>query len=184
MVPVVGAPFNLAMAAYDFGEGDYVGGGLGVLATGLDVVGIGATIDDFKAAGLVRQASPLRFSQAKASPLFKDEGKFAGKTISDVADALRAGTLTPNDVPVTNVKIGNVRLIESTRSSLALRQSGIPESAWVLKRLRGKEIVNKILQRLADNKLTKEGTETLRITWSGPNTSTLRGSGPLRQVQP
>jgi RHS repeat-associated protein len=155
-------------------------------------VAIGITEDIQRAAGLASiLAAPeagafgdvettLNFSQKTASPFFSSEGTFAESTISDIATQLRDGTLTPADVPIQTVTIDGNTLIINTRSALALRQAGIPQSAWNLVDQTGNaEIVANITTRLANNGLTSAGTSTLRITGSGANASTYIGSGTI-----
>ncbi len=155
-------------------------------------VAIGITQDIQRAAGLATiLAAPeagalgdaetaLSFSQRTASPWFSEGSLFEGSTISDVASQLRAGTLNPADVPIQTVTIDGNILIVNTRSALALRQAGVPQSAWTLVDQSGNAgIVNGVATRLANNGLTSAGTPVLRITGSGANASTLTGSGSI-----
>lgn len=115
----------------------------------------------------------LRFTQTTASPMFSAEGAFAGRSINQVAGALRSGAMNAAEVPVEFIERGGARLIVNTRSSLALRQAGIPESGWTLINRTGvPEVEANITGRLLRNGLGNEGTEVLRITGSGPNAST------------
>jgi hypothetical protein len=121
------------------------------------------------------KSGPLRFTQTTASPMFSAEGSFAGRSISQVADALRSGTMTAADVPVEFIVRDGNRLIVNTRSSLALRQAGIPEAQWnLINRTGVAEVEANITQRLLRNGLGNEGTEVLRITGSGSGASTYR----------
>jgi filamentous hemagglutinin len=88
---------------------------------------------------------------------------------------LRNGQLKPKEVPITYIERDGVKLIENTRSSLALRRANIPESAWNLINKTGDlTIVAKITERLARNELTNSGTDVLRITGEGKNASSLK----------
>ncbi len=70
------------------------------------------------------------YAQRTFSPAFSSGGTFAGQTVQDVANALRAGTLRTADVPIQYiVKDGNVLLL-NTRSAQALEQAGISRSVW------------------------------------------------------
>lgn len=120
-------------------------------------------------------APVLRFTQTTASPWFHPEGKFAGLTISDVAAQLRAGTLKIADVPVTVV---GDSLIVNTRSSLALRQAGIPQSQWRIIPGTAQDAAD-IAARLSHNSLGPTGTDVIRITGSGSGSSTWIGSGTI-----
>lgn len=120
-------------------------------------------------------AAPLRFTQTTASPWFSAEGTFAGQTISDVSAKLRAGTMTPAQVPVTVVGEG---LIVNTRSSLALTQAGIPQSQWTIVQGTAADAAE-IAARLSRNGLGSSGTDVIRVTGSGGNASTLVGAGTI-----
>lgn len=120
--------------------------------------------------------SPLRFSQVTASPIFSTEGRFAGQAISDVAARIRAGSLTVADVPVRVIASGENALIIDTRSSLALMQAGIPQERWILSNLAGNAAEESAMAaRLTKNRLTRAGTDVLRITGGEGNASTLIG---------
>ena len=121
------------------------------------VVGAGLAVLGFASEG----EGGLAFSQTTASPWFSAEGDFAGFTISDVAGALRDGTLAPSDVPVQTVTIDGNTLIVNTRSALALMQAGIEQSDWTLVDMTGDaETMNNIQVRLGNNGLTYAGTST------------------------
>jgi hypothetical protein len=71
-------------------------------------------------------------------------------------------------------------LIVNTRSSLALSQAGIPQSAWNLVDMTGNsKVMADIAARLSDNGLTTAGTDVLRITGSGAKASTYFGAGTI-----
>ncbi len=119
-------------------------------------------------------SEPPRFTQTTASPTFSAEGTFAGRRISDVVSDLRSGALTPADVPVEIVVRDGNRLVVNTRSFLALRRAGVSESdIRFIDRTGVAEVEARITERLAKNKLTSAGTETLRITGIGKRASLL-----------
>lgn len=99
----------------------------------------------------------------------------AGRSIASVADDLSAGILKPADLPVEYlVRDGNSLLI-NTRSSLALKQAGIPESSWNLINRTGVESAEAAMtERLLRNGLGSGGTDVLRITGAGKGASVLR----------
>jgi RHS repeat-associated protein len=145
-----------------------VGGVLGKLggASKLAVATEGTTVS---------ATAPLRFSQSTASAFFSEEGAFAGRSIASVADDLRAGTMSPMQVPVQTLPGAGSTLIVNTRSSLALRQAGIPQSSWNLQSMAGvTDVEMSIANRLSRNNLTGAGTDNLRITGRGSNASTYR----------
>ena len=125
------------------------------------------------AAIALRSPARLRFSQTTASAAFSADGLFAGETIGSLAARLRAGTISAADVPVRYVTIEGNHLIADTRSALALRRAGIPESAWRLIDATATETAA-IESRLIKNGLTAEGTDLLRITGAGQGESSLR----------
>jgi len=114
-----------------------------------------------------KPALDLRFSQTTASATFHPEGTFAGKTIGQMSSELRAGTVSTSEVPVGYVTTRQgTNLIVNTRSSLALRRAGVQQADWNLVDKTATELP-KIEERLIRNKLTSEGTRTLRITGLG-----------------
>jgi hypothetical protein len=115
----------------------------------------------------------LRFAQTTASAAFSADGTFAGETIESLAAKLRAGTISPADVPVRYVTIEGNDLIDNTRSALALRRAGIPQSSWTLVDATATDTAA-IEARLIKNGLTAEGTDVLRITGAGPAASSFR----------
>jgi len=172
-----------AYATYDAQDGWQVAIGISqdvARAAGLSTLvagGLQGAVDDI---GTTTAGADLRFSQTTASPWFSKGSPFNGSTISDVSAQLRAGTLTPADLPIQTITIDGNTLIINTRSALALRQAGIPQSAWVLNDVSGDPAIQAAVSaRLAGNGLTSAGTPALRITGSGANASTLVGSGTI-----
>lgn len=108
----------------------------------------------------------FRFSQTTARHLFNEEGTFAGRTIGEVAKDLRAGIMSPSQLPVGVVNgAEGVQLIVNTRSSLALMRGGIPQRSWnIIDFSANPGVRANIEQRLIRNGLTNHGTEVLRIT--------------------
>jgi RHS repeat-associated protein len=159
-----------------FYRAGYATVGIASLFAGGEVSNLGKLGKASEVADIAANTS-LRFTQVTASPWFSAEGTFAGKTISDVASNLRAGTLKVTDVPVTVVGDG---LIVNTRSSLALMQAGIPQSQWSLIQGSAKD-ASEIASRLSKNGLGTTGTDVIRITGSGKGASTLFGPGTIPQ---
>jgi hypothetical protein len=59
-------------------------------------------------------------------------------------------------------------LIFNTRSSLALLRGGVSPADWTINDLTGDPFYEELLtQRLANNGLTNEGTDVLRVTGAG-----------------
>ena len=64
------------------------------------------------------------------SSMFSSTGRFAGRSVEEIANALRSGALHPSDVPIEySVKDGST-VILNTRSALALEKAGITRSGW------------------------------------------------------
>lgn len=120
------------------------------------------------------EAGVLRFSQKTASQAFSEAGDFAGETIGSLAAKIRSG-----EIPVEALKVGvvdgadGVRLIVNTRTSLALRRAGVPQSSWNIVDMTSTQGSN-IADRLLRNGLSNEGTDVLRITGWLKNTSSLQ----------
>ena len=108
---------------------------------------------------------PFRFTQTTASPHFSKGSPFDGQTVFQVAESLRNGTLKPADVPVQVIHRDGTNLIVNTRSSVALRQAKIPESQWrIVDKTGDLAAETDLTRRLSDNKLSNQGTDTLRVT--------------------
>jgi hypothetical protein len=171
--------FSAGRLALSTGGGAALGGvatsRLGNMSVSEAFASLRGMVNDVAAARVVPDSGSLRFTQTTASPVFSQEGTFAGRRISEVAQDLRGGAMTADQVPVEFVVRDGNRLIVNTRSSLALRQAGIPESQWsLIDRTAVPEVQARISERLLRNQLDNAGASTLRITGSGPNVSNLR----------
>lgn len=95
--------------------------------------------------------------------MFSKGGAFAGKSVDDVADALRSGTLRPADVPIDFIVRDGNKLILNTRSAQALELAGIPRAQWNAVDRTGQELFENMLTgQLNRNGLTTAGVETAR----------------------
>ena len=105
-----------------------------------------------------------RYSQTTASAMFSSSGKFAGKSVEEVANALRSGALHPGDVPIEYaVKEGNA-LILNTRSAMALEKAGIPRSSWnAINVTNDAAAQTRLTGQLERNGLSSAGTDSVRI---------------------
>lgn len=107
------------------------------------------------------------FAQKTASRTFSEEGWFSGRTIDDVAKDLRAGRLTPDDVPIDAINRDGHSLILNTRSSLALQEAGIPRSEWhVVNRTGQPDYERRLTDQLTRNKLDATGVSSVRNSGS------------------
>lgn len=101
-----------------------------------------------------------RFAQNSYSETFSSGGAFAGRTIDEVAGALRSGALSPKNVPIDVIVRDGNTLILNTRSSQALIRAGIPRSAWnVVDRTGQAAFESRLSGQLSRSGLTSEGTE-------------------------
>lgn len=105
------------------------------------------------------------FAQRTFTRSFSDAGKFAGKTVDEVASMLKLGTLKPNDLPIDYiVRDGNV-LILNTRSSQALTQAGISRSEWLgIERTGQAAYESRLTGQLRRNGLSNIGTPSVKPT--------------------
>ena len=101
-----------------------------------------------------------RFAQTWYRESFSagQEALFKGKTINDVAAALRTGELAPQDVPINVIVRRGNTLILNTRSAQALQRAGIPRSDWSVIDRTGDSVYEKLLnQQLINNGLDNTG---------------------------
>jgi len=71
-----------------------------------------------------------QFAQKTYGAMFSKGGTFAGKSVDDVAAALRAGAMKPSDVPIDYIVRDGRTIILNTRSSQALEAAGVARSEW------------------------------------------------------
>ncbi|NLD47061.1 MAG: hypothetical protein GX660_07660 [Clostridiaceae bacterium] len=113
------------------------------------------------------------FAQKTYGSTFSKDGikiysDLAGKpinTVDDLANALKNGTIKPQDVPIDYIVRDGNTLILNTRSSQALTQAGIPRSQWNAVNQTGNQLFEDMLTgQLSRNGLTSAGTPTVRIS--------------------
>ena len=113
------------------------------------------------------------FSQTNASSTFR-HGPFSGQSIGQVAEGVRAGKVSPGDLPIDVVVRNGQTISLNTRSTLALQRGGVNPSNWSILNRTGDPFYERLLsERLARNALSG-GTDALRITGAGPYASSLR----------
>ena len=71
-----------------------------------------------------------KFAQKTYGPMFSIEGTFSGKSVEEIAAALRSGAMSPAQIEVNYIVRGEQAIILNTRSSQALEVAGIPRSQW------------------------------------------------------
>ena len=94
-------------------------------------------------------AADAKFAQATFSKMFSKGGTFAGKSVQDVAGALRSGAMKASDVPINYIVRDGQTIILNTRSAQALEGAGIPRSQWSGVNQTG----NKLFENLLDGQL-------------------------------
>jgi len=103
------------------------------------------------------------FAQKTFGRMFSKGGAFAGRSVDEVAGALRSGGMKPSQVPIDYIVRDGNTLILNTRSAQALEAAGIPRSAWNAINRTGNEMYEGMLTgQLQRNGLTSAGTATVR----------------------
>ena len=75
-------------------------------------------------------AADAQFAQKTYGGMFSKGGTFAGKSVEDVAAALRSGAMKPSEVPIDYIVRDGRSIILNTRSSQALEAAGVARSEW------------------------------------------------------
>jgi hypothetical protein len=73
-----------------------------------------------------------KWAQRDYGEKFSDGGPLRGRTVQDVADALKSGAMTPDDVRIDVIVRDGNPIILNTRSANALIRAGIPHAEWVV----------------------------------------------------
>jgi RHS repeat-associated protein len=103
------------------------------------------------------------FAQKTFGRMFSEGGAFAGKSVEEVAAALRSGAMQASDVPIDYIVRDGNTLILNTRSANALEAAGIPRAAWNAVNRTGQEMFESMLTgQLQRNGLTSAGITTVR----------------------
>ncbi|MBX8498218.1 hypothetical protein K5D67_25340, partial [Pseudomonas cichorii] len=146
---------------------------LGNFSSGLGAKGAGTLANAER--GTLTEANFAQ-NKIKSDRSFSEDGQkvyseLAGtriKTVDDLAGALRAGTIKPNQLPVDYVDMNGARLILNTRTSTALEQAAIPRSEWFgrnqtgVEAYPGKTFNDLAADQLKNNKLPPTGAEQLK----------------------
>jgi hypothetical protein len=70
------------------------------------------------------KGAEVQFAQKGVKPTFSEKGFFAGRSIDDVAAALRNGTMSPDQLPLNVITRDGVTYTLNNRSLMALRRGG------------------------------------------------------------
>jgi|GEM_PF-6011242 len=172
-VPGLQTVSGLGSAAWDAWDGDYISAGLS-LATMVPIAGDAAAAarltrllrSEAKVAEQIAAKGTLEganFAQKTFGSMFSKGGAFAGRSVDDVATALRSGAMKPSEVPIDFIVRNGNTLILNTRSAQALELAGVPRSAWNAVNRTGQETFESMLSgQLQRNGLTSEGIATVR----------------------
>lgn len=176
-VPVIGSGLDIYEGARD---GNWVQFGIGLGGLALDVTTLG-TVTIAKGAAKTMAEEGLQiivkegakevaeeggelavkevsaegavWAQKSFSKNFSSSGLFSGKTVDEVADALRNGSISVKDVPIDVIVRDGQTFILNTRSSAALTKAGISRNAWNVVNRTGQAAFEKRLS----NQLIKNG---------------------------
>lgn len=75
-------------------------------------------------------AADAQFAQKTYGAMFSKGGTFAGKSVDEVAAALRSGAMKPSEVPVDFIVRDGRTIILNTRCAQALDAAGVARSEW------------------------------------------------------
>ena len=125
--------------------------------------GVGVLAPDITSGGGVLEGA--NFAQKTFGRMFSKGGAFAGRSVEEVAGALRSGAMKASDVPINYIVRDGNKLILNTRSAQALEAAGIPRSAWNAVNRTGNAMFEEMLTgQLQRNGLTSAGTATVRAS--------------------
>jgi RHS repeat-associated protein len=125
----------------------------------LVTIGASSTVTAFSRSPARGVPESANYVQKTFSPSFSQEGRFAGKTVDSLAAEIRAGKISPKEVPIeiAVTENGNT-LILNTRSAQALTKAGIPRSQWNAMVINDDvDAMNRLAGQLARNKLSLDG---------------------------
>ena len=105
-----------------------------------------------------------QYAQRTAGRRFSRQGSFQGRLVDDVVADLRAGRLTPQDVPIDVIVRDGKTLILNTRSATALEEAGIPRTAWKVADRTGQPGYEaRLTDQLRNNNLDSNGIGSVRV---------------------
>lgn len=104
-------------------DAPFTGVGGGVAQAAKSTAGMSAKVAGGQAAAM-GTLEGARYAQKTFSPMFSKGGAFAGKSVDDIAGALRSGAMKPSEVPIDFIVRDGNTLILNTRSAKALETAG------------------------------------------------------------
>ncbi|WP_010465571.1 RHS repeat domain-containing protein [Acidovorax radicis] len=97
-------------------------------------------------------AADAQFAQKTYGAMFSKDGIFAGKSVDEVAAALRSGAMKPSEVPIDYIVRDSKTIILNTRSSQALDSAGVARSEWnTVNRTGSGEFEKRLTDQLSHN---------------------------------
>jgi hypothetical protein len=102
------------------------------------------------------------WAQKTFSPMFSAEGRFAGRTVDDVAGALRSGAMSAADVPIDVIIRHGQTVILNTRSSAALIRGAVPKGQWSVFNRTGESFFENMLNGQFRRNGLSQGVNTIR----------------------
>lgn len=103
------------------------------------------------------------YAQKTFNPMFSRGGAFAGRSVDDLAAALRSGAMKPSEVSIDFIVRDGNKLILNTRFAQALESAGISRAQWNAVNRTGQEMYENMLSGQPQrNGLTSEGIADIR----------------------
>jgi hypothetical protein len=152
-------------AIISFQNGQYDQAVLNSEITVISLYGIKASInviqDAIASVAAIRNNALINnanFAQKYYTSNFSNEGTMHGRSIQEVVESLKNGSLKVNDLPIQYAIIDDHVLILNTRSAQALQQAGISRNQWIIENVSNDpEAMTRLFNQLTRNKLSNEG---------------------------
>ena len=101
-----------------------------------------------------------KFAQKTYTEMFSDGGLLSGRSINDLAAALRSGAMSAKNIPIDVIVRNGNTLILNTRSSQALIRAGIARRLWTVVDRTGRlAYEERLSKQLSQNGLSDTGTD-------------------------
>lgn len=122
-----------------------------------------------KVGEVVKKEIVSSYTQKTISPYFSEGGTFAGKSLSEVINGVKSGSIPVSNLPINYIERNGVRLIDNNRSAYVLKEAGISEAKWnwQVANKSTTEVTSRIFQKLEKNGLTTAGTKTVKVSNGG-----------------
>jgi hypothetical protein len=109
----------------------------------------------------------VKFGQSDVAKTFSN-GKFKGKTIGEVSEGLKNGSISPNDLPLDYIVRNGDRVTLNNRSLTALRRAGVNPT----------KLINRTGSKMHERALNRhlsgaEPSDVIRIRGAGKNASSI-----------